>query len=89
MSIMDIKRYREINRDCSPLERQSKMRPNKGNPSNKHPKEEPKATKSAGNRKNNHDMDMMYTNERRDRLHDVLLQKHEREWVNWIKSEQN
>ena len=42
----------------------------------------------AENSNNNHEMDMMYNDERRDRLHDVLLQKHEREWVNWIKSEQ-
>ena len=80
MSVMDIKKYREINRDCSPLERPSKWRPNKENPSNKHPEEEPKATKMVGNSKNNHDTDMVYNDEKRDRLHGVPLQKHERKW---------
>ena len=79
MSVMDIKRYREVNRDCSAIERPRKMKPYKGDPPNRHPEEEPKATKKVGNNKNNHETDLVYTNEKRDRLHGVLLQKNERE----------
>ena len=82
MSVTDIKRYREVNRDCSTLERPSKMRPNKGNPSNRYPEQEPKATKGVEDNKSNHDTDMMFTTEMRDKLHGVLLQRFERKRVN-------
>ena len=81
MSITEIRRYRELNRDCSPLEKPSKVRPNKGDPSSKHPDEEPEATKNSNS---HHGMDLTYIKEKRERLQNVLKQKHEKAWINWI-----
>ena len=89
MSASDIKRYREVNRDCSTLERPSKMRTNKRNSPNKYPDEEPKVTKGVEDNESIHDTDMMFTNEMRDKLHGVLLQRAERMRVNWVGGEQN
>ena len=89
MSVTDIKRYREVNRDCSTLDRPSKMRTNKRNSPNKHPDEEPKVTRELEDNESIHDTDMMFTNEMRDKLQGVLLQRSERIRVSWVGGEQN
>ena len=81
---MQIKKYREINRDCSPLERPSKVRPNKEDPSSEHLDEEPKTTKEAKNIRNHPDMDMTYIQEKRERLQNILKQEKGTDWVSWI-----
>ena len=72
-----------INRDCSPLERPSNLKPKPGDLPSKHPDEEPRTTKEEKNIKNHPDMDMTYIQEKRERLQNKLKQK-KGTWVNWI-----
>ena len=82
-------RHQEVQRDCSTLERPSKMRLNKGNSSNRDLNEEPETTKRVEDNRGNHDMNMMFTTEMRDELHGVLLQRAEKMRVSWVEGEQS